>query len=128
MEYRASLLAGHGFATLALAYCSFEDLPEIIDTIDLDYFEEALCYMLQHTQVLLMSFIILSRTCGEGVTLHSPMPSALMLLYSSFTDISVLLYTQISLWILFIFWPILFKSKSKDCPNFLGSHERKNKL
>ena len=88
LEYRASLLAGHGFATLALAYCSFEDLPEIIDTIDLDYFEEALCYMLQHTQVLLMSFIILSRTCREGVTLHSPMPSALMLLYSSFTDIS----------------------------------------
>ena len=31
-------------------------------------------------------------------------------------------------WILFIFWPILFKSKSKDCPNFLGSYERKNKL
>ena len=88
MEYRASLLAGHGFAILALAYYSFEDLPKKFDTIDLDYFEEALCYMLQHTQVLLRSFIILSRTCREGVTLHSPMPSALMLLYSSFTDIS----------------------------------------
>ncbi|OWK09807.1 hypothetical protein Celaphus_00006008, partial [Cervus elaphus hippelaphus] len=51
LEYRASLLAGHGFATLALAYCSFEDLPKKFDTIDLDYFEEALCYMLQHTQI-----------------------------------------------------------------------------
>lgn len=87
MEYRASLLAGHGFATLALAYCDFEDLPKKFDTIHLDYFEEALCYMLQHTQVLLMSFIILSRTTSrEGVTLHSPVPSALMLLYSSFRD------------------------------------------
>lgn len=67
-------------ATLALAYCSFEDLPDN-RYLDLDYFEEALCYMLP-TQVLLMSFIIVSRTC-RGVTLRSPMPSALMLLYSS---------------------------------------------
>ena len=88
LEYRASLLAGHGFATLALAYCSFEDLPKKFDTIDLDYFEEALCYMLQHTKVLVMSFIILFRSCREGVTLHSPVPSALILFYSSFTDIS----------------------------------------
>lgn len=58
LEYRASLLAGHGFATLALAYYDFEDLPKKFDAIHLDYFEEALCYMLQHTQVLLMSFII----------------------------------------------------------------------
>lgn len=58
MEYRASLLAGHGFATLALAYYNFEDLPEELDSIDLTYFEEAVCYMLQHSQVLLMSFIV----------------------------------------------------------------------
>nr|XP_054369771.1 peroxisomal succinyl-coenzyme A thioesterase isoform X2 [Mirounga angustirostris] len=50
MEYRASLLAGHGFATLALAYYNFEDLPKEIDGIHLDYFEEALCYMLQHSK------------------------------------------------------------------------------
>lgn len=58
MEYRASLLAGHGFATLALAYYNFEDLPKEIDGIYLDYFEEALCYMLQHSKVLLMSFSV----------------------------------------------------------------------
>lgn len=58
MEYRASLLAGHGFATLALAYYNFEDLPKEIDNVDLDYFEEALCYMLQHSEVLLISFIV----------------------------------------------------------------------
>lgn len=58
MEYRASLLAGHGFATFALAYYNFEDLPKEIDSVDLDYFEEALCYMLQHSEVLLISFIV----------------------------------------------------------------------
>ncbi|XP_037688284.1 peroxisomal succinyl-coenzyme A thioesterase-like isoform X2 [Choloepus didactylus] len=51
LEYRASLLAGHGFATLALAYYDFEDLPKEFDKIHTDYFEEALDYMLQHPQV-----------------------------------------------------------------------------
>ncbi|KAJ1078473.1 hypothetical protein K5549_000655 [Capra hircus] len=51
LEYRASLLAGHGFATLALAYYDFDDLPKKFDVIHLEYFEEALCYMLQHTQI-----------------------------------------------------------------------------
>lgn len=58
MEYRASLLAGHGFATLALAYYDFEDLPKEFDGRNTDYFEEAVCYMLQHPQVLLMSFTV----------------------------------------------------------------------
>ncbi|XP_036590764.1 peroxisomal succinyl-coenzyme A thioesterase-like isoform X2 [Trichosurus vulpecula] len=47
-EYRASLLAGHGFAVLALAYFRFEDLPKELNDIHLEYFEEALDYMLQH--------------------------------------------------------------------------------
>lgn len=57
MEYRASLLAGHGFATMALAFYDFEDLPKEYGDIHLDYFEEALCYMIEHPQVLLMPFI-----------------------------------------------------------------------
>lgn len=69
MEYRASLLAGHGFATLALAYYDFDDLPKKFDVIRLEYFEEALCYMLQHTQVLLLSFILLFRTTSRGLSL-----------------------------------------------------------
>ncbi|XP_058149075.1 acyl-coenzyme A thioesterase 6 isoform X4 [Dasypus novemcinctus] len=47
-EYRASLLAGHGFAMLALAYFRFEDLPEYLKDIHLEYFEEAVDFMLQH--------------------------------------------------------------------------------
>ena len=50
-EHRASLLANHGFATLALAYFSYEDLPREPTELHLEYFEEALNYMLQHPQV-----------------------------------------------------------------------------
>ncbi|XP_049626385.1 acyl-coenzyme A thioesterase 6-like isoform X18 [Suncus etruscus] len=50
-EYRASLLAGHGFAVLALAYFRFEDLPKQLDILNLDYFEEAVDFMLQHPEV-----------------------------------------------------------------------------
>ncbi|XP_043842677.1 acyl-coenzyme A thioesterase 6-like [Dromiciops gliroides] len=50
-EYRASLLAGHGFALLALAYFRFEDLPQWLNDLHLEYFEEALNYMLQHPEV-----------------------------------------------------------------------------
>ncbi|XP_057174328.1 acyl-coenzyme A thioesterase 6-like isoform X1 [Ursus arctos] len=50
-EYRASLLAGHGFAVLALAYFRFEDLPDFLDDMHLEYFEEAVDFMLQHPKV-----------------------------------------------------------------------------
>ncbi|XP_048218562.1 acyl-coenzyme A thioesterase 6 [Perognathus longimembris pacificus] len=50
-EYRASLLAGHGFAVLALAYFRYEDLPEYLCDVCLEYFEEAVAFMLQHPKV-----------------------------------------------------------------------------
>ncbi|NXM74728.1 ACOT5 thioesterase, partial [Serilophus lunatus] len=50
-EHRASLLANHGFATLALAYYQYEDLPQKLTEFHLEYFEEAVNYMLQHPQV-----------------------------------------------------------------------------
>lgn len=50
-EYRASLLAGHGFAVLALAYFKFEDLPKYLQEVHLEYFEEAVDFMLQHPKV-----------------------------------------------------------------------------
>ncbi|XP_074004957.1 acyl-coenzyme A thioesterase 5-like [Numenius arquata] len=51
LEHRASLLANHGFATLALAYYQYEDLPQKPTELHLEYFEEAVNYMLQHPQV-----------------------------------------------------------------------------
>ncbi|XP_048804486.1 acyl-coenzyme A thioesterase 5-like isoform X3 [Lagopus muta] len=50
-EHRASLLANHGFATLALAYYQYEDLIQKPTKLHLEYFEEAVNFMLQHTQV-----------------------------------------------------------------------------
>ncbi|KAJ1104034.1 hypothetical protein NDU88_001449 [Pleurodeles waltl] len=50
-EYRASLLASRGFATLALAYYSYEDLPKQMKEFHLEYFEDAVNYMLRHPQI-----------------------------------------------------------------------------
>ncbi|CAH2328503.1 acyl-coenzyme A thioesterase 1-like [Pelobates cultripes] len=51
LEYKASLLANKGFATLALAYYNYEDLPKEMNVFNLEYFEEAVNYMLQHPKV-----------------------------------------------------------------------------
>ncbi|XP_020841992.1 acyl-coenzyme A thioesterase 1-like isoform X1 [Phascolarctos cinereus] len=50
-EYRASLLARRGFAVLALAYYAFEDLPKDMKELHLEYFEEAVQYLKNHSQV-----------------------------------------------------------------------------
>lgn len=51
LDYKASLLANRGFATLALAYYNYEDLQKDMKEFRLEYFEEAVNYMLQHPQV-----------------------------------------------------------------------------
>lgn len=52
VEFRASLLAAHGFAVLALAYFAYEDLPKHLADVDLEYFEEAANLLLAHPKVL----------------------------------------------------------------------------
>lgn len=44
-EVQAALLAGHGYATLALAYFAYEDLPLALHNIPLEYFERALTWL-----------------------------------------------------------------------------------
>ncbi|XP_052041422.1 acyl-coenzyme A thioesterase 5-like [Apodemus sylvaticus] len=51
LEYRASLLAGKGFVVMALAYYNYQDLPKDMGVIHLEYFEEAVTYLLSHHQV-----------------------------------------------------------------------------
>ncbi|XP_042548541.1 acyl-coenzyme A thioesterase 1-like [Dipodomys spectabilis] len=51
LEYRASLLAGKGFAVMALAYYNYDDLPKDMTILHLEYFEEAVSYLLRHPQV-----------------------------------------------------------------------------
>ncbi|PFX33274.1 Acyl-coenzyme A amino acid N-acyltransferase 2 [Stylophora pistillata] len=52
VEYKASLLASHGFATLALAYIGYEDQPLSPSSINLDYFQEAANWLVSHPKVL----------------------------------------------------------------------------
>lgn len=57
VEFRASLLAAHGFAVLALAYFAYEDLPNLLE-VDLDYFEEATNLLLAHPKVFKVLLIL----------------------------------------------------------------------
>ncbi|KAM5192302.1 acyl-coenzyme A amino acid N-acyltransferase 1-like [Mantella aurantiaca] len=60
MEYKSSLLASRGFASLALAYFAYEDLPRKLENIDLKYFEEAAQLLCNHPKV-----------CGDGIGILS---------------------------------------------------------
>ena len=52
VEFKASLLASYGFATLALAYLGYEDQPSSPSSINLDYFKEAADWLIGHPKVL----------------------------------------------------------------------------
>lgn len=56
IEFRASLLAARGFAVLAVAYFAYEDLPTLLEEIDLEYFEEAANLLLAHPKVFKDNF------------------------------------------------------------------------
>ncbi|KAM3852016.1 LOW QUALITY PROTEIN: acyl-coenzyme A amino acid N-acyltransferase 1-like [Vipera latastei] len=51
IEFRAGLLASKGFAVLALAYFAYDDLPQTLEVIDLEYFEEATRLLLKNPKV-----------------------------------------------------------------------------
>ena len=52
VEFKASLLASHGFATLALAFLGYEDQPFCPSSVNLDYFEEAANWLISHPKVM----------------------------------------------------------------------------
>uniref|UniRef100_A0A8C5M3W4 Bile acid-CoA:amino acid N-acyltransferase n=2 Tax=Leptobrachium leishanense TaxID=445787 RepID=A0A8C5M3W4_9ANUR len=52
MEYRSSLLASRGFASLALAYFAYDDLPPTLGKMELEYFEEAAKILLGNPKVI----------------------------------------------------------------------------
>ena len=51
-EFKASLLASHGFAALALAYIAYDDIPESPSSMEMEYFEEAANWLSNHPKVL----------------------------------------------------------------------------
>ena len=50
-ELRASLLANKGYVVMALAYHGYQDLPKVLDKLDLEYFEEAVTFLRAHPKV-----------------------------------------------------------------------------
>uniref|UniRef100_A0A8C4MZG1 Bile acid-CoA:amino acid N-acyltransferase n=1 Tax=Equus asinus asinus TaxID=83772 RepID=A0A8C4MZG1_EQUAS len=69
VEFRASLLAARGFAMLALAYFAYEDLPEQLQEVDLDYFEEAANLLLAHPKIQKPGIGVLSTSKGAEIGL-----------------------------------------------------------
>ncbi|XP_071962368.1 bile acid-CoA:amino acid N-acyltransferase-like [Antedon mediterranea] len=53
VEFRSALLASHGFASLALQYFVYKDLPLSISKVTMDYFEEAVDWL--HEQRFVIS-------------------------------------------------------------------------
>jgi len=51
-EFKGALLASRGFAALALAYLSCDDVPEFPSSMDMEYFEEAANWLRSHPKVL----------------------------------------------------------------------------
>ena len=50
-EFKAALLASRGFAALALAYLSYDDVPEFLPVMEMEYFEEAANWLRSHPKV-----------------------------------------------------------------------------
>nr|XP_056707302.1 acyl-coenzyme A thioesterase 1-like [Euleptes europaea] len=69
VEYRASLLANRGFATLALAYLAFEDFPAFPAFFELDYFGEAVEFLQKQQQVKASAIGVLGLSKGADMGL-----------------------------------------------------------
>uniref|UniRef100_A0A8C3WSD6 Uncharacterized protein n=1 Tax=Catagonus wagneri TaxID=51154 RepID=A0A8C3WSD6_9CETA len=69
LEYRASLLAVHGFAALALAYFAYEDLPNQLQEVDMEYFEEAVNLLLAHPKIQKPGVGVISVSKGAEIGL-----------------------------------------------------------
>ncbi|KAL9979727.1 hypothetical protein ACROYT_G017434 [Oculina patagonica] len=69
VEFKASLLASHGFAALALAYFAYDDLPRTQSATEMEYFEEAANWLSNHPKVL-----------PHGIGVHAISYGALMAL------------------------------------------------
>ncbi|KAM9753425.1 peroxisomal succinyl-coenzyme A thioesterase-like isoform 1-T1 [Menidia menidia] len=69
VEYRAALLASHGFASLALDYLTCKFTMETGKMVDNQYFENAYRYLQQHPQVLGSRIAMLGLSLGTSITL-----------------------------------------------------------
>ncbi|XP_019633789.1 PREDICTED: acyl-coenzyme A thioesterase 1-like [Branchiostoma belcheri] len=107
-EYRAALLASRGFAALALPYFGYDDLPENISDIDLDYFEEAVDWFLSLPNVRIRGVGVLATSYGGHLALC-------MAVYMNKVDAVAVIgsYTAV------VGNPLPYKSKVLPCARFV---------
>lgn len=78
VEYRAALLASHGFAALALDYLTNKLTIETGKMMTNDYFEAAYTFLEQHTQILGSRIAMLGLSFGTSMTLKMAVYSKVM--------------------------------------------------
>lgn len=69
IEFKASLLASHGFAALALAYFAYDDLPKYLPYCELEYFEEAADWFIKHPAVISHGIGVMGVSKGAEIAL-----------------------------------------------------------
>ncbi|XP_029697319.1 bile acid-CoA:amino acid N-acyltransferase-like isoform X2 [Takifugu rubripes] len=69
VEYRAALLASHGFAAIALDYMTPKITMETGKMVGIDYLETAYSFLQKHPQVLSSRIAILGLSFGTSMTL-----------------------------------------------------------
>jgi len=67
---QAAWLASHGFAAFALAYFRFEDLPEMLEAIPLEYFGQALEWMMHRPEIVPNRIGVLGTSRGGELALQ----------------------------------------------------------
>eukprot|EP00794_Sanderia_malayensis_P017003 gene17003-18716_t len=78
LEHRAALMASHGFATFALAFMGYKDLPEQLSDLDIEYFLEAVEWFSKHEKVYANGVGFVGVSYGGQVALHVASLSSLV--------------------------------------------------
>ena len=69
IEFKASLLATHGLATLSLAYFAYDDLPKYLPYCEFEYFEEAANWFVKHPAVMSHGIGVMGVSKGAEIAL-----------------------------------------------------------
>ncbi|XP_042218789.1 acyl-coenzyme A thioesterase 1-like isoform X4 [Homarus americanus] len=69
LEYRSAQLASRGFASLALAFFAYDDLPKHLEEFNIAYFEEAVEFLLKQEKVLKPSVGTIGTSKGGDLAL-----------------------------------------------------------
>ena len=110
MEYKAALLASHGFASLALAYFGVLDLPKEIgnEAFDIEYFDKAISK--------LCSYSFVNENCGIGLVTISMSTSIAYAMAECLSNISCIVAINGSLRALFS--SLFYKGKTYSVDEF----------